>query len=363
MARLSDPIAISPKQVETISKMFPGETVFLRAVLGDTLDGAIHVEAPGSKWRDTLVDRQAGALGITLSSLEALKEDGQEHLRTAPLLSKVHRSSMPNTDERREAAIEAAAEVLRGPGDPDDTGDLMRALWGQISALLPHTDPMDMASRAYEAAWFARGAYDAVLGGGREKVRQEAMAALQQLSISNWGMPSDTASKYAAEAGRIYRLFQVALGGEQEETSALGKLRDLAAKKGRTTEQVIDDAVRMERELSVGVCERCGHAQERAALGGEAEPIEETQTLDEIARDMAPEPLQDDGEQPEMWRVAFNNGDAAEAVQRVEDMLNGDPLRRHATLTPEQFALDSKLMAKQIVANVLAALKGEPRPS
>jgi len=75
------------------------------------------------------------------------------------------------------------------------------------------------------------------------------------------------------------------------------------------------------------------------------------------------EPLQDGGERPEAWRVAFNNGDAAEARQRVEDMLNGDPLRRHTTLTPEQFALDSKLMAKQILANVLSALKGEPRPS
>lgn len=76
-----------------------------------------------------------------------------------------------------------------------------------------------------------------------------------------------------------------------------------------------------------------------------------------------PQPLQDGGERPETWRVAFNEGDAAEARQRVEDMLNGDPLRRHTTLTPEQFALDSKLMAKQILANLLAALKGEPRPS
>lgn len=76
-----------------------------------------------------------------------------------------------------------------------------------------------------------------------------------------------------------------------------------------------------------------------------------------------PSPLRDGGERPETWRVAFNEGDAAEAGQRVEDMLNGDPLRRHTTLTPEQFALDSKLMAKQILANVLAALKGEPRPS
>ena len=42
--------------------------------------------------------------------------------------------------------------------------------------------------------------------------------------------------------------------------------------------------------------------------------------------------------------------------------INGDPLRHHTSLTAEQFALDSRLMAKQAVTNVLTALKREPRP-
>lgn len=48
----------------------------------------------------------------------------------------------------------------------------------------------------------------------------------------------------------------------------------------------------------------------------------------------------------------------ADAVRRVESMLNGDPLRHHSGLTPEQFALDSRIMAKQVVGQVLAALEG-----
>ena len=61
------------------------------------------------------------------------------------------------------------------------------------------------------------------------------------------------------------------------------------------------------------------------------------------------------------WKVDFNNDDVAQAVERVEGMLNGDPLRRRSQLTAEQFALDSRLMAKQVVSNVLRALKHEPR--
>lgn len=60
--------------------------------------------------------------------------------------------------------------------------------------------------------------------------------------------------------------------------------------------------------------------------------------------------------------IEFDNEQVAEAVRRVEGMLNGDPLRHHTSLTAEQFALDSRLMAKQAVTNVLTALKREPRP-
>lgn len=68
-------------------------------------------------------------------------------------------------DPQHKAAIEAATAVLRSPGDPDNTGDAMRELWGEVSGLIPRTDPLDMASRAFEAAWFARAVYDAALGG------------------------------------------------------------------------------------------------------------------------------------------------------------------------------------------------------
>ncbi len=75
------------------------------------------------------------------------------------------------------------------------------------------------------------------------------------------------------------------------------------------------------------------------------------------------DPTQQQTQGGRLWKVIFDNAQVAEAVRRVEDMLNGDPLRRHSTLTAEQFALDSNLMAKQVVTNILTALKGEPRPS
>ena len=48
-----------------------------------------------------------------------------------------------------------------------------------------------------------------------------------------------------------------------------------------------------------------------------------------------------------------------EAVCRVEATLHSDPLRMHTNLTAEQLALDSRMMAKQVVSNVLLALDGK----
>lgn len=108
-------------------------------------------------------------------------------------------------------------------------------------------------------------------------------------------------------------------------------------------------------------CGWVGTEQQRTEFSAWGESYEHR---DEMCEDAcaAPEPSQVEVER-DRWSVEFDNERVAEAVQRVESMLNGDPLRRHTTLTAEQFALDSRLMAKQVVTNVLTALKNEPRPS
>jgi hypothetical protein len=45
-----------------------------------------------------------------------------------------------------------------------------------------------------------------------------------------------------------------------------------------------------------------------------------------------------------------------EAQRRVARMLRDDPLRLHNDLTDEQLDLDARMMAAQIVSNVLSAL-------
>jgi hypothetical protein len=87
------------------------------------------------------------------------------------------------SDERREAAIEAAAKAAKDSVYVHEwpTQEAMTATWSVFRDALPRTDSMDKASRAFEAGWFARPAYEAALREEREEQRDHELAAFPAL--------------------------------------------------------------------------------------------------------------------------------------------------------------------------------------
>lgn len=99
---------------------------------------------------------------------------------------------------------------------------------------------------------------------------------------SPWGANEGVMREGFRRARAMIAAYTQALGGlSGAEADLHNALEDLAAKKGRTMEQIIEDAERIDREWSerVVVCPRCGHAHEHpfpasTVLGGEGEPSE-----------------------------------------------------------------------------------------
>lgn len=75
--RLTEALAFTSKQTNLIGKMYRGETIHIRGILGGPLDNCIHVEGKDPLMA-TIMDREGHTLGITRSSLDILMKENNE---------------------------------------------------------------------------------------------------------------------------------------------------------------------------------------------------------------------------------------------------------------------------------------------
>lgn len=171
------------------------------------------------------------------------------------------------TEEQREAAIGAAAYAYHGGrGAPPSN----------LTLDAQHLHQTTLAIDAYEHARFV----------SQVAPDREAEARVENELRTALGPRLDGLTDLVIR--NIARQICAALATPSNPSDAARrKLEDLAALKGRTMEQIIDDAWEMERNLAVVVCERCQHAQEQPRAVIPSNPGDPTGFSDETVTEVA----------------------------------------------------------------------------